>query len=146
MSPKIKKRNFKKIRSFNLTKDKKIKLHFKGPFIANGNCFNIQIDEYFDRFTIDEQTSIIWHEYYHHTLFWGRLILMLKGFFNKYNAKKLEEFEADKYSAINNGKLNLLKALKRIEYLDKQEIVKTDLKNHPPIKERIKRIKELNIK
>jgi len=140
------KRNFKKIRIFQLTKDKKVKLHFKGPFIANANCFGIQIDEYFDRFTKNEQKSIIWHEYYHYKIFWRRLFLMLKDFFSKYNAKQLEEFEADEYAAIKFDKESTLSYLRKVKKMQDNEEIPIDLKYHPPIKERIKRIENLKLK
>ena len=54
-----------KIRTFKLAADKKVRLHYKGPFIAYANIFGINIDEYFDRLPKDEQKAVVWHEVFH---------------------------------------------------------------------------------
>ena len=137
---------WEKIRKFEYTSGKSIKLHFKAPFIAMSNGLSVKIDEYFDRFSPEEQKAIIWHEIYHKNmngthLLWLQLKKLLKK--SDYNASQLVEFEADEHAAKNVGKEVTLRALKKIKLLINKKVIPQNLKNHPPIDERIKRIKDM---
>lgn len=137
---------WEKIRKFEYSSGKFVKLHFKEPFVAMANGISIKIDEYFDRFLPSEQKVIIWHELYHYKYNGTRFpLLWLKNIFkkSKYNASQLLEFEADEYSAKNNGKKIALKTLNKVKSLIDKKILPQSLKDHPRIEERIKRIKEL---
>jgi len=135
-----------KIRVFQLTAKKKVKLRFYGPFGANsGTIGNIKIDEYFDRLNLDEQRAIIWHELYHRKNMTGliRCYWIILELFTKNKSRWIEEFNADKYSAKMCGKEKTLKFLNKAKELYDKKIVEYNPKTHPPISERIKRIQEL---
>lgn len=137
---------WEKKRRFEYSPGKFVKLHFKGPFIAMANGVSIKIDEYFDRLSLNEQRAIIWHELYHKNTNGTRLLwLQFKSLFkkSKYNPYQLMEFEADEHAARNVGKEITIKALKKIKYLIDKKIVPQNLKNHPPIEDRIKRIENM---
>lgn len=142
---------------FNLNK-KVIKLKFmknpKEKFIAKADSSgvfglgNISVDNlFFDEFSKKEQDAIIYHElwHYHNNLKFEIKILFSKRFwiFFLYNRlSKLQEIEADKYSSKVNKK-SMLNVLIKIKELVERENLPYNLKNHPSIEERIKRIKEL---
>jgi len=102
----------------------------------------IIIDKLFEEFTPEEKKSIIFHEKYHkHTLRY--ILFSIKSIFiKKYNSKQLEEFAADKYAAIENGKENMINALKKIRVLAMGGKIKYN-NNHPTIKERIKAVENI---
>ena len=133
--------------NFQLSKNKKIKLRYFGPFLANSRIppQKIAVDEYFKKLSINEQKSSIWHELYHRKCLTGlkRIWLDIKCLFTKENSRWLEEFSADKYSAENNGKDNCLKLLYKCKDFYDKNIVDYDPDTHPAIEERIKRIKDL---
>ena len=136
----------RKIKKFEYCSGKFIKLIVKEPFVSMANGLSIKVDEYFDRFSLDEQRAIIWHELYHHKYNGRRLpILWLKTLFKKegYNVSQLLEFEADEYSVRNNGKEASLRALNKIRKLMNKKIIPQSYKDHPKIDERIRRIQEL---
>jgi len=135
-----------KIKIFQLTKDKKVKLHYKGPFVAQKRLLFIEIDEYFELLDKEEQKVTIWHEIYHRDKASGlRFLWRILKFRSKKKAIWEEEFEADKYSAIMCGKKNVLKSLNTSKKLYEKGIVEYNPKTHPKIEERIKRIKELRL-
>ena len=137
-----------KIRVFQLSRSKKIKLKYFGPFVSNSRLppQKIGIDEYFDMFSLEGQRAIIWHELYHRKnstglkrIWWG-----LRSLFTKENTKWIEEFNADAYSAKICGKRKTLKFLYKFRELYKKGI-EYNPKTHPSIKERIKRIKDMKL-
>ena len=69
----------------------------------------------------------------------------LKYCFGNKEAFWYEEFEADKYSALNNNIGDCLSYLKISKVLYNRDI-KYNSKNHPPIGERIRRIEKLRTK
>ena len=138
--------NKTKIRKFSLTPRKIVTLRYYGPFVANSGIMGpIKIDEYFDKFSPDEQKAIIWHEQYHRKNLTGlwRVYWDVKCFFTKENSRWIEEFNADRYSVDNCGKEKVLRFLKKAKNLYKKKIVEYNSKTHPPIEERIKIITEL---
>lgn len=136
-----------KIREFQLTPDKKVKLKYFGPFVAHSRIppQKIAIDKYFDELSPDRQKAVIWHELYHRKITTGlnRIWWDLRSFFTRENTRWTEEFKADEYSAKKHGKENVLKFLNKAKELYTKRIVEYDPKTHPPIDERIRRIKEL---
>jgi len=137
----------KKNRTFQLTSKKKVRLRYFGPFIANSRIppKRIAIDEYFDEFNNNEQKAVIWHELYHRKNTTGlkRIWWALRSIFTKENILWTEEFLADEYSAKKGGKENELKNLYKCKELYDKKIVEYNPKTHPPIDERIRRIKEV---
>lgn len=136
----------KNIRKFEYAHGKFVHLHYKSPFIAEANTLTIKFDEYFDRFSLEEQRAIIWHELYHRKYNGTRFpLLSLKLIFKKspYNADQLLEFEADEYSAKNNGKEAILSSLKKIKKMVEDNLIPYNYKRHPTIDERIERIRRL---
>jgi len=115
------------------------------PFIANGGPLEgIKVDKYFfEYFSKKEKNACIWHEMYH-TLF-STVLKKIKNelFYCQKQANWIEEFEADKYAANNYNKKITLDYLKICKKLYQQKIVIRNPKTHPPIQERIKRIKKL---
>jgi len=91
-----------------------------------------------------QQIAMFYHERYHSKFFTKiRKILNILRFFSFQKANWQEEFYADKYSAKIFGKVDLISFLKRTRSLYKEGKVKYDERTHPPIEERIKRLKEL---
>jgi Zn-dependent protease with chaperone function len=136
---------------------------YKGrKFIAKVAPFggNIKIGELFYKFSKSEKTAVIYHEIGHKKnnikiefslllsrrfflFFWD----MLKGcLFLGSDIAKLQEIEADKYSAVEFSKKSTLSSLIKIKKMQDKGEIPIDLKNHPSIEERIKRIRELNLK
>ncbi len=140
------------IRDFNL-KGEILKLkHIKNPkknFIAKLRGRSIYTEDvFYNEFSKKEQDAIIYHELGHReknlsvefrTLFSKRFWI----FFCNNKLKKLQEYEADKYSAIRNNKKDLIIALKTVDKLSKSGKIVYNFKNHPSVDERIKAIKEL---
>ena len=134
-----------KIREFQLTPNKRIKLKYFGPFVANSKIppQKIAIDEYFYKLNGDEQKAVLWHELYHRKNSTGikRIWWSLRSFFTKENTRWTEEFLADKYSAKKCGKEKTLKFLNKAKEFYDKRIVEYDSKTHPPINKRINEIK-----
>lgn len=79
-----------KIKKFQLTPKKKIKLRYYGPFVANsGIIAPIQVDEYFYDLSSNAQKAVIWHELYHRKNMVGflRVWWSLKSIFTKENPR-----------------------------------------------------------
>lgn len=147
-------KQIKKDNIIQITKNVKVKFKIvnkKKPFIANGGILGIEVDDYFlKNFTEKEQKAILMHESFHKKYNWlillyfeikhiKKLLFFSK---NKYNPKQLLEFEADKWAVKNFNKKDVLSMLFRL----KKAITKGfpyNLKSHPPIDDRIKRIKNL---
>lgn len=148
----------------NKNKWVKFFLNSKEFKISSGGPEKIKVDElFFTRFKEKERVAILWHELYHCKFLvfninenyslkkqWAKIV----SWFDKENYKKknllgeknllwIEEFEADKYSALKNGSNNCLNCLYVSKRLYESGIIKYNSKTHPPIPERIKRIKEL---
>lgn len=135
--------------NFNLPEKGIIKLKYiknpKTPLIAYGKSGEIKVGLlFFNEFNKKRQNAIIWHEIYHtlistcfRVLWWEIKRLSER----EVNYKK--EFEADKYASKNYSQKHVLNFLKTIERLCNKGIVKYNPKTHPPIEERIKRVKDL---
>lgn len=146
------------IKEFNLDGEK-ISLKFiKNPkikFIAKASNFGlfglgyISVEEtFFKEFSKEEQKSIIYHELWHYenNLKFEIKILFSRKFwifFCNNKLKKLQEIEADKYSAKQNGKENMINVLKQINKLHEENKIKYNFKNHPSPEERIKFVEGL---
>lgn len=142
---------------FRLSKNYFVTVNFitgnKKKFIANASDFgviglgNVNIDEFFYKFLFKEQKSIIFHELWHYR---NNLVFELKSLLKKpwlifvpNKIKKFQEFEADVYASKKNGKLNTLRMLNRIKIMVKSNEITYNIKTHPTIDERIKKIKNL---
>lgn len=122
----------------------------KKPIVAFKKFYGILIDDLFYRLSKEEQMSAVWHEIYHtksstgiKLFFW----LPLKRIFNKekrrYNVSQLEEFDADRYASIKTSSVSVLGLLNKLNSFEKQGLIKSNLKNHPSIRDRILNIKSL---
>jgi Zn-dependent protease with chaperone function len=136
-----------KIKEFQLTENKKIKLQYFGPFLANSRIppQKIAVDEYFYKLSEKEQRAVIWHELYHRKNSTGlkRIWWALRSIFTKENTRWTEEFRADEYSTKMCGKKDVLKLLNSDKRLYSSGIVEYDPKTHPKIEDRIKNIQRL---
>lgn len=130
---------------------RKPKVHFVAKCPTSLLLFgigNITVDELFLRFKPKERVSIIFHELWHkdnHVKF-ELSILFSKKFWHFFWGNKLgqmQEFEADKFSAMMAGKKNTISGLTILKKLIVKGVLKEHEKTHPPIDERIKRIKEI---
>ena len=139
---------------FYLDKNHQISLNLiknpKKPFISKVNALGfgkIAVDNlFFKEFSKIQQKTIIYHELWHkrNNVKFEFKILFSKNFwifFRDNKMSKMQEFEADKYSAIQNGKTNCLSMLKTVQKLMNKGVVDYNYKNHPTIKERISKIR-----
>jgi len=131
---------------FDLKEGKKVKLRFyESPEYKNllwGGWFTVKVGAYFfDKFDLNEQRVIVWHELYHakHSLF-NWLFDSIRLWFDSKKIKLSTEFRADKFAASNCGRENTLKFLRKIKEFYQNGVVKYNSKTHPPIDERIKRV------
>lgn len=135
---------------FEFFKGKFEKIRFiknpKKPFCANGGIFGIKVDDlFFNELNSKEKVAALWHEYYHKLKNSTMLPLFeLKSIFGlRFNYNHKIEFEADKFSALNNSIEDCLKLLYKTKELYTKYNIKYNPKTHPPIEERIKLIKQL---
>ena len=123
----------------------------KKPILAFKKFYGILIDNLFFKLNKKEQQSAVWHEIYHtksstgiKLFFW----LPLKRVFNKekrkYNLYQLEEFSADEYTLRKTDRKSVLGLLHKLEQMEDKRLIRTNLKNHPSIKDRILNIKSLD--
>jgi len=149
----------KKLILFRLPDGENIKLKYfknsKIKFIAKANNFGLfdlgyisVEDTFFNEFSKEEQASIIYHELWHYknNLKFEVKVLFSKKFwifFCNNKLKKLQEIEADKYSAKQNRKEKIISVLNKINKLHEENKIKYNFKNHPSPQERIKFIEEL---
>ena len=112
----------------------------------------IKVDKLFYRFSKKEQEAIIYHELWHKkkNIFFELSkvfsCIWIKNPFSFDNeVAKLQEFEADLYAAIRFNKIITLNVIRKIRKMQKTGEVPIDLKRHPPIEERIKRIENLKL-
>lgn len=131
---------------------------------GSGGPQGIKIDKLFFEFKEKkEKIALLWHELYHCKFFVFNLnkenpikiqLAKIVSWFNQENYKKkniqneknflwIEEFEADKFSALRNNVNNCLNYLRTIQSLYKKDSRLYDASTHPPIEERIKRIEKL---
>lgn len=113
---------------------------------ASGGTLGIKIDKLFFEFKSDEQKALLFHELYHSkisTWLFKTIMSELKYFFNSKKVKWEEEFEADNYSALNNSVNDCLSFLEKVKILYKKDPSLYNPNTHPPIDERIRRIKDL---
>ena len=137
-------------KTFLFSNGKKITIYYISPFVAEGGPSSIRVDHiFYTKLSKEAQEAIIYHEMYHSkffTRFFKRTLFILKSVFTRENPKWLEEYEADKFSAINCGFKKTLKFLNEAKKLYSEGIVNYDPKTHPPIEERIRRIVKLKRK
>src|SRR3989344_3840859 len=129
-------------------KVKKIKFleYPKKPFISDGGTQGIRISkQFFEKFNPAQRVAILWHEFYHcrHGGFPVFLKLLLAEDFNIIKPKWDEEYNADKFSATENNPESCLSVLEVCKILYKKGTIERNKKLHPPIEERIKRIRKL---
>jgi len=136
----------RKKRILKLSNGREVKIKYKSPFVGMANVFGIKVDYvFYKELTSVEQEAVIWHELFHKEKA-NKIFFLIKTFFNFRKAAWLEEFAADKYAAENFGKENTLRLLRKIKKLYGRGLVNYNPKTHPPIDERIKRIKEIKLK
>lgn len=133
--------------------NKKKKFVARAPSLNFYSLRKILIDELFFKFPYNEQVSIMYHELWHYNENWKFELyyrtkkpwLWLCFFINK-PIQHAQEFNADLYALKMTNKKDTLAMLKRLEGMIKEGILpKSHEKTHPPIKERIKIIKEVRI-
>lgn len=119
----------------------------KRPIIAMKSLWGILIDNLFFKLDNEEKTTTLWHERYHQKAttgiklcFWLPLRKIFIKCDRKYTIIQLEEFDADKYAMKKTNKVSILKTLKKLKLFEKEKLIKSNLKNHPSIEERINRI------
>ncbi len=148
------------ILNFKLSNKELIKVQIirdnRNKFVARCPLFfillkigNIQIDDLFFKFSHKEQTAIIYHELWHKDNNLNEIKRMLsKKLWLVFYERPIyysQEYKADIQGAKLGGKKNMLSTLKKLKGMIRKGILKGHEKNHPPIDERIKRIKNLKI-
>ena len=123
----------------------------KKPIVAFKKFYGILIDDLFFKLNKYEQQSAIWHEIYHtksttgiKLFFWLPLLKIFNKEKRKYNFYQLEEFSADEYSLKKTNKKSVLGLLHKLKDMENKGVIKTNLKNHPTIKNRIINIQSIN--
>jgi len=123
----------------------------KKPILAFKKFYGILIDNLFFKLNKKEQQSAVWHEIYHtksttsiKLFFWLPLIKFFNKEKQKYNLYQLEEFSADKYALKKTDKKSVLGLLRKLKDMENKGLIKTNLKNHPTIKDRIINIQSIN--
>jgi hypothetical protein len=124
----------------------------KKNFIASKTFYGIKIDRLFYKLQNGKKPAI-WHEKYHQRMLtniklftWLPIKRILYKKDRKFSIFKLEEFDADKFALRKTEKESTLVMLQKIQEMENQGLVKSNLKDHPTIKERIARIQSLIIK
>lgn len=124
--------------------------HPKKPLVAFKKPYGILIDDLFFKLKDKEQQSSVWHEIYHtkattgiKLFFWLPLVRLFNKNKRKYNLDQLEEFDADKYSLYKTDSSSILGLLYKLLDFENKGLIKSNLKNHPTIKNRILNIKNL---
>ncbi len=122
---------------------KKFKVYVIKDTFARVNLFGFIVNNnFFKDFNKKEQAAILYHEEYH-----NRFLTSLKGFWNWIRsylsvrkANWQEEFDADSYAAKKIGKEAVKSFLEKTKENYDQENTAYNVKTHPPIEERIKRM------
>ena len=142
------------LREFKLSDAKTIPLLLvpnpKKPMVAMKSLFGILIDDLFFKLDRREKLSTIWHEKYHQKtttgiklFFWLPLRKLFVKRDKKYTIIQLEEFDADRFAVKKTDKSSVLKALRKLMIFENKGWIKSNLKNHPSLQDRIKRIEEM---
>jgi len=130
--------------------DKKFKVYIMKDSLAKvvmGDKILVTNDFFKLHKSKEEQLAVLFHEKYHTKITTQlKKLFYLIRFLSFKKANWQEEFKADEYSTRKNGKGGVLSFLKTAEKLYKSGEVKYNPKSHPPVKERIKRIDNLNLK
>lgn len=135
----------------NLTKRLKPKNKFVAQSPGLGGLFglkNIEISPLFDHFNYGEKVAIIHHELWHRK---NNELVELKMYLKKpwciFYRKPVyhhQEFQADLNGANFGGKKHMLSVLRKLKkMIENGSIPSSHKKTHPPIDERIRKIKNL---
>ncbi len=122
------------------------------PKKLQGGCGGpqgIKIDNLFFKFkTDDEKNALLWHELYHcrFTFILKQLGLEIKYCLGDKQSFWEEEYNADRYSALQNNIIDCLTCLGTIKEIYEENSSLYNSKTHPPIEERIKKIEALKNK
>ena len=123
----------------------------KKPIVAFKKMYGILIDDLFFKLNNDEQQSAVWHEIYHtksttgiKLFFWLPLKKMFIKRWKQYNLNQLEEFDADRHALIKTDLNSVLGLLNKLSGFERKGLIKSNLKNHPSIKDRILNIKSFH--
>jgi hypothetical protein len=114
-------------------------------FLANCNLFGIKVGNlFFDELNEKEKVLVLWHEYYHKINNLKMIpFFFLKGLFGlRFNPFHKLEFEADKFSALNNSIGEYLILLNHIKKISIKYKFKYEIITHPNVDERIKFINQ----